>query len=371
MSRILLIRFGALGDLCLLAWSLGSSGERAGGEPARERATGKRVQVTLVTKQRFADLATQMPGVDTVIPLAGSRFRDVWHLARQLRSHHYDAIIDAHGNLRSHLLLGLLGRTPQSRLAKDTFARLFFLTWRRPSPKLSRTMRERFDAIIPPEVKAGDKGATDQQAGPATARTWLQPPLAHLRPSPAPSAPTIPPILGIAPGAHWATKRWPDKHFCSLLQKFKEVSEWPVHIFLGPQEARWFPHSELAALARGSSSVTVWQNTDLIGIARALAACATLVTNDSGLSHLAEAVGTPVLVLFGPTVREFGYFPTLPDSRVMEVDLSCRPCSRNGKRSCFRGDLACLERITPTTVLATLLDMPPWRTSAAGVGERT
>ncbi len=70
-------------------------------------------------------------------------------------------------------------------------------------------------------------------------------------------------------------------------------------------------------------------------------------TNDSGLLHLAEAAGTPVLAFFGPTVRQFGYFPCLDDSEVLEVELDCRPCSRNGKRPCHREDLACLREITP------------------------
>jgi len=70
-------------------------------------------------------------------------------------------------------------------------------------------------------------------------------------------------------------------------------------------------------------------------------------------------------------VREFGYFPTLSASRVMEIDLSCRPCSRNGKRSCFRGDLACLDRIAPSAVLQALLNLPPWRKATTGGGERT
>ena len=65
-----------------------------------------------------------------------------------------------------------------------------------------------------------------------------------------------------------------------------------------------------------------------------------------------RAVGTPVVALFGPTVREFGYFPLLPTSRVLQSDLACRPCSRNGKRACHRGDLACLVGIAPGAVSA-------------------
>jgi ADP-heptose:LPS heptosyltransferase len=95
-------------------------------------------------------------------------------------------------------------------------------------------------------------------------------------------------------------------------------------------------------------------------VAGELARCSLLATNDSGLMHLAEAVGTPVVALFGPTVRQWGFFPRLPGSVVVETPLECRPCSRNGKRECHRGDLACLQHIEVDEVLARVLDAAPW-----------
>lgn len=85
-------------------------------------------------------------------------------------------------------------------------------------------------------------------------------------------------------------------------------------------------------------------------MAEVLARCRVAVTNDSGLLHLSEAVGTPVVALFGPTVRAFGYFPLLASSLALERELDCRPCSRTGSRPCHRGDLACLDRIPAAEV---------------------
>ena len=93
--------------------------------------------------------------------------------------------------------------------------------------------------------------------------------------------------------------------------------------------------------------------------AAVLKRCAALVTNDSAPLHLAESVGTPVVAFFGPTVREFGYFPRLPRSRALEVSLRCRPCSRNGARRCPYGTKECLAAIPPERAmeeLAPLLD---------------
>jgi heptosyltransferase-2 len=341
VSRLFVIRFGSLGDLCLLAWTLT---ERFGPGSLAHRTGRGSLKVTLVTKAGFADLAAQIPGVDRVVPLRGSRLQDLWRLAAELGPDRDDLLVDAHNVLRSRLLLLRLGRRPVRRLAKDTVARLALLHLRRRSARLQRTMRERFEALFDFEPIAGQE---DRQPSP---------PLAHLAGNR--SAETL--RLGLAPGARWDTKRWPASHFVEFLRRFRQATTTPVSLFLGPVETRWFDGSELAAAASELPDVIVERNLPLPEVAAALTRCATLFTNDSGLLHLAEAVGTPVLALFGPTVREFGYFPGLPASRVLQTELDCRPCSRNGKRSCYRKDKACLSRITPAAALSGLLAMPPW-----------
>ena len=351
MTNILVIRFGALGDLCLLAWTLTALGRGDGPQSRRIQP-----RVTLVTKAAFAGLFNQVPGVDEVIPLNGPGLRDLRALVNRLRPLTFDLVIDAHNNLRSRLLSVVLGRRPDQRLAKDTFSRLAFLFWRRHSLRLDRTMRERFDELI--HISELDQVGFEPHG--QNSLTSL-PPLAHL----ATKKRGILPILGIAPGARWDTKRWPVDFFCDLVNRFCAVSSAPVRIFLGPREKVWFPGSRLAQMATNLEQVTFWQERDLVEVASGLAECATLVTNDSGLLHLAEAVGTPVLALFGPTVQEFGYFPSLPASRVLQTELACRPCSRNGKRPCHRGDLACLVDIKPERVLTELLASPPWHGNPA------
>ncbi|HET6348179.1 MAG TPA: glycosyltransferase family 9 protein, partial [Candidatus Krumholzibacteria bacterium] len=97
----------------------------------------------------------------------------------------------------------------------------------------------------------------------------------------------------------------------------------------------------------------------LMHTAAYLARARVFAGNDSGLMHLSEAVGTPVVGLFGPTVDAFGYYPALPLSRTVERRLACRPCSRNGSTPCPRGTGECLSAIAPATVantIATLFD---------------
>ena len=79
-----------------------------------------------------------------------------------------------------------------------------------------------------------------------------------------------------------------------------------------------------------------------------------VVTNDTSVCHLAEAVSTPAIVIFGSTVKEFGYAPFLEGSELVETNeiLNCRPCSKDGRGKCTNPNyLHCLTTISPQTVM--------------------
>lgn len=324
MNEWLVLRFGSLGDLCLLGWGLSALAEAP---DARDR------RVTLVTKAAFAPLAGRFHGVDDVLALEGGGMSGLRDLAGRVRSRRWHRVVDAHHVLRSHALLTLAGRRADARLAKDTAERLRLLAGDAAGDALARTMVDRFDATL-----GVDRGAAEGR-----------PPLSALAPATRAEGP-----LGLAPGARWATKRWPERHWVALVEALAAAGEKDLRVFLGPDERAWYAGSALAAAATAAGAVVV-EGRSLVDVAGELARCRALATNDSGLLHVAEATGTPVLAFFGPTVRAFGYFPRLPQSRVLETVLDCRPCSRNGKRPCHRGDLACLERIEPAAAAAALV----------------
>jgi heptosyltransferase-2 len=79
-----------------------------------------------------------------------------------------------------------------------------------------------------------------------------------------------------------------------------------------------------------------------------------LISGDTGVMHMATGVGTPVVALFGPTVRQFGFFPYRSDAGVVELDLPCRPCSAHGSARCPLGHHRCMKQMLPDLVFATL-----------------
>jgi len=323
VSGTLVIRFGALGDLCIASWFL------AGLADSQSESS-----LTLVTKPAFADLAREIPGVSDVIALPGTGASGLIRLAAEIRQASPDIWLDAHGVLRSRLLGLLCRRRATARLHKDTIDRLRLIRRGAPTgntaPKPGLALLDRLDAMV-----TGQPGRSRLIGEP-------RPPLAHLRRS---SPPTR--RIALAPGARWPTKRWPLHHLVAFTTDWLESHDGEFVILLGPDEQDWLDQPAARALA-GRDRVQVITGATLVETAQELAQCRATVTNDSGLLHLSEAVGTPVVAMFGPTVRAFGYAPLLPHSRLLEVELECRPCSRTGSRPCHRGDLACLESIAPS-----------------------
>lgn len=147
------------------------------------------------------------------------------------------------------------------------------------------------------------------------------------------------PLLALAPGSVWATKRWP--HFADLARRLTTFGRLVV---VGSQADR--------ALARAIVDATFGAAIDATGRLSLLASadlirrCTLLVTNDSAPQHLASAMSTPTVAIFGPTVPQFGFGPLAPRSVVVEhTGLECRPCHAHGPAVCPLGHWRCLREL--------------------------
>lgn len=159
--------------------------------------------------------------------------------------------------------------------------------------------------------------------------------------------------IALLPGAHHATKAWPIRHWQTLGQQLE--AEGLEVIWLGSVQEQ----SLLHACSRGQGRAVAG---DLPTLWPQLANCQLAVGNDSGLTHLSEALDVPVVMLRGPTVGAFGFSPHLPASQVAELPLSCRPCSLHGAAVCPLTHRACLENLEPSDVFSRVLSFLQRRT---------
>lgn len=156
------------------------------------------------------------------------------------------------------------------------------------------------------------------------------------------------PILGLCPGAEFGpAKQWPTEHYAAvanesikcgyqvwLFGSAKDQTTTNTICSLIDEESRHFIH-DLAG------------KTSLIEAVDLLAACKTVVSNDSGLMHVAAAAGCHVIGIYGSTSPD--YTPPLAIKvNIVSTDIECRPCF---KRECPLGHLECLKELSPSVVL--------------------
>jgi len=152
------------------------------------------------------------------------------------------------------------------------------------------------------------------------------------------------PLVALAPGSVWATKRWP--YYAELARLFSPNARIAV---VGAKEDAALAE-EIGAAAPGRV-IDATGKLSLLGSAELIRRCAVLVTNDSSPQHLASAVGTPTVTVFGPTVPEFGFGPLAPRSKTAGVTgLDCRPCDRHGPMQCPLGHWRCMRDLAATAV---------------------
>jgi heptosyltransferase-2 len=93
----------------------------------------------------------------------------------------------------------------------------------------------------------------------------------------------------------------------------------------------------------------------LLETAAAMQYCDVILTNDSGLMHMASAMQKKLVAIFGSTVKEFGFFPSGEQSRVLERQgLHCRPCSHIGRSECPEGHFRCMLDTSVSDAFAVL-----------------
>jgi heptosyltransferase-2 len=155
----------------------------------------------------------------------------------------------------------------------------------------------------------------------------------------------------MCPGAEYGpTKRWPTEHFATLAQKL--IAENPnIQIVLLGSKSDHALGQEITSQVKINGNLHNWCGNTFLDEAIALIGMSkAVVSNDSGLMHIAAALNTPQVAIFGSS--DPAHTPPLSDkAQVIWLNMPCSPCH---KRECPLGHLRCLKDILPEQVLATL-----------------
>ncbi|PYP41725.1 MAG: lipopolysaccharide heptosyltransferase II [Gemmatimonadetes bacterium] len=330
---ILLVRFSAMGDILLMTPLL---------RALRQRHPEARI--TVVTRAVFAPLLDRNPRVTEVIGWAPGR--SLRELGAALGRRAFTHRLDLHGGLRSRMLRWYAGGR-WSGYPKHRVARTVLIKTRRNFYRDLRPVAERyFDAARGLDVRPDGGPLEFFLAAPALAaggEFLARNGLGVTRQ-----------LLALAPGAAHFTKRWPPHHWKALVRLLIAGGN-DVVLVGGPADREL---CGAMAAAGGERVVSAAGKFNIPGTAALLKRARALVSGDTGVMHLATAVGTPVVALFGPTVEAFGFSPYHAKAAVLQRELPCRPCSSHGTAACPLKHHRCLQDLQPDQVLEALRRLP-------------
>ena len=344
LKRILVIRLSSLGDVIL-----------AGPLVRVLNRSHLAVEVDFLTRAAYRPMLDAFPELQERWSWEGNRSAQR-RLAAALKARRYEVVVDLQNNLRSRLITARLSPPRVYRYSRPRFNR-----WLRINiPALRRRLP------VPPPVPLGYLAAA---AGLEVADDGLG---LELKPPPQWLAdaggvveeylrrtglPTDSPILTVAPGARHATKRWLPERWAEFLRAAYDAG-WRSQVIVGDAG----DESLTAEICRGLPHpvLNLAGKTDLPQLTGVIASAALFIGSDSGPMHIAAAVGTPLVAIFGPTVPEFGFAPfRRRDSLVQVADLACRPCHPHGPKRCPLKHFRCMTDITTSHLLAALRQVAP------------
>jgi lipopolysaccharide heptosyltransferase II len=323
-EKILMIRFSSFGDItqCLSV-------------PSLLKRHFNEVEVHWVTREDMAPLLEGHPAIQRIWKFSRQQgLLSLLRLALELRAQKFTRVYDAHNNLRSHVITMVL-RFPWIGGAP--------VLLRRSIRRWKRWLLFKFRVNLFEMPFSGQRDLIEPLQSWGIAKTLPKAPQLFLSAEEVKSAAKNLPtdFIALAPSAAFALKRWPPEYWKSLIMKFPQQK----FVLLGGPQDQFL--SEIAALDP-QRVINLAGHTQLRESAAVIANAKAVVSNDTGLLHVAEQLGVPSIALMGPA--PFG-FPSRSSTRILELDLPCRPCSKHGQGPCRNPVFQqCLRGISADTV---------------------
>lgn len=319
--KFLIIRFSSIGDIVLTTPVV--------------RCLKKQVataEVHYLTRKRYAGIVESNPYIDKVHAMDDS----LDAIVATLQAEDFDYVIDLHHNLRTLKVKKALGKQAFS------FNKLNIEKWLLTALKINRL----------PDIHIVDRymetvksfGVTNDGAG----LDYFIPEAEHIKESDIPTSHHAG-YIGLVIGAAHNTKKYP----LEKLQAFCAGIDHPVIVLGGKEDAE--RGEQLAALDpfkiyNACGKFSLHESADLARRSKLV------VTNDTGLMHIAAAFKRPVVSLWGNTIPGFGMYPYYGSNYlshqqqapfdILEVNgLRCRPCSKIGYDKCPKGHFKCMREI--------------------------
>ena len=315
LKKILIIRFSSIGDIVLTTPIVRCL-----------RHQYPDAQLHVLTKSSYRSIYASNPHVDKVFELPSN----MKELVRQLREEHYDFVVDLHKNWRSWRVRMALHR-PSASFPKLDFQKFLYTKLKIGKLPPVHIVDRYFKAVEKLGVHNDGQGL-DFYFNEGDELHYEDLPEAFRDG-----------FVAVVIGGQHSTKILP-------VDKVVEVCEAldnPVVLVGGPEDAARGDRIKAKVgsyVGNTCGRLTLGQSASLLKLADAV------LTNDTGMMHIAAALRKPIVSVWGNTVPEFGMYPYLPQGMkpaaiVENKSLRCRPCDKLGYAKCPKGHFNCMNSL--------------------------
>jgi lipopolysaccharide heptosyltransferase II len=331
--KTLVLRLSSIGDIILTSPLL----------RVLRNAVGNEARIDFVVRKEYAELVQSCHHLSIVHEYdVDTGYKGLKALAMQLREEKYDLVIDLHDSIRTKLIRASINAGDVVVMDKRKFERWLLVNLKRNAYTDNLTVAERY-------IETMEKyGIENDHKGleifiPDSTLFEVSGKIAALRLN------KFEKVIGICPGSKHFTKRWQKEKFAEVAVRAAQEYHAKVLLFGGREERNdcEFVKEEVARRISDQSVTNFAGTFSLLESAAALEFCDVVITNDSGLMHLAAAKQKKIVAIFGSTVKEFGFAPYGTEAIVIENNsLDCRPCTHIGKNVCPKSHFKCLSDIS-------------------------
>ena len=289
--------------------------------------------LALLLRPRVADLMETHPYVDTCIVDTKNpgRYRSLTGMVRRIREAAFDVAVVLHPTSFRNALLPFLARVP-IRVGANVSGRGILLTASRKDDTSVHEVHRYLRVLRLLDIDTGSDSLEFWHTD--TDREMIQG-LLH-----AEGVSSTDRLVALNLGTTWRTKRWDIANFAEVIQQIERLVQDARIVLTGSSAEQTLADDLPASLP----TINLIGKTSILQLGALLERCEVCLTCDSGPMHIAAAVGTPTIALFGPTdpVR---HKPYGTGHTVVEKSVSCRPCY---KRTCQRQDTPhlCMKEIS-------------------------
>jgi len=321
-TKILIVRFSSIGDIVLTTPVIRCLKKQYSGE----------VEIHYLTKLTFAPILKANPYVNKILSID----KDVKEVSQQLKNEDYDFVIDLHGNLRSAIVKKIVN-AKSLRFDKLNVEKWLMVNFKMDRLPALHIVDRYMECVKSLSIKNDNEGLdyfipTEDEIDINSLPVEFQNG-----------------FIGFAIGGQHYTKKLPIEKVIEICSKLN----MPVVILGGKEDKEdgdKIANSVETAIYNGAGKYKINQSASLVKQANKI------ITNDTGIMHIAVAFEKDIISVWGNTIPKFGMYPYLPEGKgssyIAEVNnLSCRPCTKLGYDKCPKGHFKCMMDIDVDAII--------------------